>query len=93
MSSEEARAKRKAEGTACEALRLTMHLPLGRQVLAFGDGENDLEMLQMAGTGVAMDNAKDIVKSVANCVTLSNDESGVAHGIQTHILDQLAPAR
>lgn len=46
-------------------------------VIAIGDGENDKEMLQAAGVGIAMGNASDSVKSVANMVTASNDEDGI----------------
>ena len=45
---------------------------------AFGDGLNDLSMVEMAGVGVAMANAAPEVKCVAARVTLSNDEDGVA---------------
>ncbi|MCK5806950.1 MAG: HAD family phosphatase [Mycoplasmataceae bacterium] len=47
-------------------------------VVAFGDGLNDLEMLSIAGVGVAMDNASDKVKQEANAVTQhSNDNEGI----------------
>jgi hydroxymethylpyrimidine pyrophosphatase-like HAD family hydrolase len=49
-----------------------------RQVVAFGDGLNDREMLSWAGLGVAMGNADPATKSVADEVTASNDEDGVA---------------
>lgn len=48
------------------------------EILAMGDSENDIEMLQAAGCGVAMANAKDHVRAAADDVTLSNDEDGVA---------------
>lgn len=48
------------------------------EVLAFGDGYNDLSMLEVSGCGVAMANAADVVKEKANHVTLSNDEDGIA---------------
>lgn len=54
--------------------------------LAIGDGENDLEMLQMAGVGVAMGNAKAIVRAAADWVTASNDENGVALAIERFAL-------
>lgn len=38
------------------------------QVIAFGDGDNDAEMLEAAGLGIAMKNAKDVAKSRANVV-------------------------
>ena len=48
------------------------------QVAAFGDDVNDVEMVQAAGLGVAMDNAVDEVKAVADRITASNDRDGVA---------------
>jgi 5-amino-6-(5-phospho-D-ribitylamino)uracil phosphatase len=47
------------------------------RIIAFGDEDNDLEMLEYAGYGVAMGNAIDLVKNVANEVTLSNEEDGI----------------
>ena len=46
--------------------------------MAFGDGLNDLTMVEAAGTGVAMANAEPEVKRAAQVVTVSNDEDGVA---------------
>jgi hydroxymethylpyrimidine pyrophosphatase-like HAD family hydrolase len=46
-------------------------------IIAFGDNENDIEMLQFAGTGVAMGNSPDHVKMEANMVTDSNDNDGI----------------
>lgn len=48
------------------------------ELIACGDGFNDVSMIQYAGLGVAMANAQDAVKAVADEVTLSNDEDGVA---------------
>ncbi len=45
---------------------------------AFGDHENDMPMIRAAGLGVAMGNALPQVKSIANRVTLTNDEDGIA---------------
>ena len=50
-------------------------------MIAFGDGYNDLSMLRLAGMGVAMSNAAPEVRSEANYVTLSNEEDGVAVAI------------
>ncbi len=47
------------------------------EILAFGDGGNDIPMLQYAGIGVAMGNAKDTVKQSADYVTASVDEDGI----------------
>ncbi len=56
------------------------------QVMAIGDGENDIEMLSMVGWGVAMANATERTKAVADAVTSSNNEDGVAQAIQNFIL-------
>ena len=52
------------------------------QVMAFGDSENDLEMLNMAGTGVAMANAEETVRRAADLTAESNDQDGVAKVIE-----------
>lgn len=49
------------------------------EVIAFGDGYNDLSMIEYAGVGVAMGNAVEGVKEKANIITLSNDEDGIAY--------------
>ena len=46
-------------------------------VVAFGDDTNDVEMLRECGLGVAMANAVDEVKAVADFITLNNDDDGV----------------
>lgn len=48
------------------------------KVIFFGDGENDLELIENAGIGVAMNNAVDSVKEKAKYITSSNDDDGVA---------------
>ena len=53
-----------------------------REVIAFGDNYNDIEMLEGVGLGVAVDNAKEEVKNVADQITLSNLEDGVAHVLE-----------
>ena len=47
--------------------------------VAFGDMPNDMEMLRWADHGVAMGNAIPIVHEVADEVTLTNDDAGLAH--------------
>lgn len=49
------------------------------ELIAFGDGYNDLSMIEYAGKGVAMANAVDEVKQRADYVTDSNDEEGIAN--------------
>ena len=59
--------------------RLAAHLGLSSEnCIAFGDGRNDLTMIEAAGVGVAMANAHPDVRAAADDVTLSNDEDGVA---------------
>lgn len=57
------------------------------EIMACGDGANDLEMLKMAGLGVAMENALDDVKEAGDVLTASNDEDGVAKAIEKYVLD------
>lgn len=51
-------------------------------IMAFGDGENDIEMLKLAGIGVAMGNASDAVKAAADFVTDKVDADGVEHALR-----------
>ncbi len=68
------------KGRALE--RLAEHLGLTlANCMAFGDGLNDLTMVEAAGVGVAMANAVEEVKRVAKVVTASNDEDGVAKAL------------
>lgn len=56
------------------------------EVMAFGDADNDLGMLQFAGYGTAMENAAQICKDKAKYVTLSNEEDGVAAFVERYAL-------
>ena len=47
------------------------------EAIAFGDGENDIEMLEAVGTGVAMGNARDTVKARAAAICRPVEEDGV----------------
>ena len=51
-------------------------------VVCFGDMPNDIEMLAWAGMGVAMGNARDSVKDVADFTTGTNDEGGLAQVLE-----------
>lgn len=55
-------------------------------IVSFGDDINDMEMLKICGIGVAVSNAVMDVKAAADCVTLPNDEDGVAYWIEKNIL-------
>ena len=69
----------KATGLA----RLCEHLEIERRdVIAFGDALNDVEMLRWAGHGVAMAGAADVVQDAADETTASNDDDGVARVIE-----------
>ena len=59
-------------------------------IIAFGDGINDIEMLKFAGRGIAMGTAADEVKSVADYITSSACDSGVSKWLSS-FLDRAAP--
>lgn len=56
------------------------------EVMGFGDNDNDLEMIQKAGLGVAMGNAIPEVKEAADYITDTNDREGVAKAIEKFVL-------
>ncbi len=58
------------------------------EVMAIGDSYNDLDMIRWAGIGVAMDNARTEVKAVADYITASNEDEGVAEALHEFIIDQ-----
>ncbi|MFS1192878.1 HAD-IIB family hydrolase, partial [Enterococcus lactis] len=67
--------------------KLADHLGLNKdEVMAIGDNENDLSMIDYAGIGVAMGNATENVKTIADVHTTSNDEDGVAQIIEKMVL-------
>lgn len=66
----------------------TVLIPMGykkEDMIAFGDGHNDASIVKYAGIGVAMGNAVDDLKAIANEVTLSNEEDGIAHTLSKYI--------
>lgn len=58
---------------------------LQENIIAFGDEDNDLEMIQYAGIGVAMGNANPMLKAVANHITDTNDNDGIALFLERHL--------
>ena len=69
-------------------LALADYLGLKREeLMACGDSDNDYSMIEAAGLGVAMANASKEIKNLADAVTLSNDEDGVAYAIKKWVLD------
>ncbi|WP_077336714.1 sugar-phosphatase [Vibrio ruber] len=55
-------------------------------VMCIGDAENDHHMLEYAGLGIAMGNAMPQTKAIADDITASNDEDGVAQAIEKYVL-------
>lgn len=69
-------------------LQLGKSLGISREeIMACGDGGNDVEMLKEVGFAIAMANAYDPVKTAADFVTVSNDEDGVAKAIERFVLN------
>lgn len=70
-------------------LRLGEMLKIEREeIMVCGDGMNDVEMLREAGFAVAMANAHPDVKAVADYITETNDEEGVANAIERFVLEK-----
>ena len=66
--------------------KLLEHLGLTKdEMICCGDGFNDVSMIKYAGLGVAMANAQEIVREIADYITLSNDEDGIVHVIDKFI--------
>lgn len=78
--------KEASKGNAVKLLAESLGIKQS-EVIAIGDHENDTTMIEYAGLGVAMDNAIPSIKNIAQHITASNNESGVAKVIQTFILD------
>jgi Cof subfamily protein (haloacid dehalogenase superfamily) len=80
-----------SKGAALKMLLKDLRIP-AENVLAIGDAENDIEMLQLGGIGVAMGHAGEKVKEAADHVVASNDEDGVAEAIERFVLPPEPPA-
>ena len=73
-----------SKATALELL-LKQRFDIGmHEVMAFGDNYNDIDMLQAVGMGIAVGNARDEAKAVANEITLNSIEDGVAIAIEKY---------
>ncbi|MGL6260911.1 Cof-type HAD-IIB family hydrolase [Vibrio sp. WXL210] len=75
------------KGIGVAAIAEYLNIP-AEQVIAMGDAENDHHMLRYAGLGIAMSNAMEETKQIADHITISNDEHGVAHCIEQFIFNQ-----
>lgn len=69
------------KGSACHYVYTRLNIDKNN-TYAFGDGLNDIEMLQEVGCGIAMNNACDTVKQVADYVTTSVLENGIVHALK-----------
>ncbi|WP_442601349.1 Cof-type HAD-IIB family hydrolase [Paenibacillus sp. KN14-4R] len=78
--------KEATKGHALKALAASWNIPR-EQILAIGNYYNDIEMLEFAGLGIAMDNSPEGVKEAADAVTLSNNEDGVAVALEKYCLN------
>lgn len=76
--------KEGSKGHALAFLAKYLHIP-AEEVIAFGDEENDITMIQFAGLGIAMGNAKPDVISASKHITLTNEYDGVAVAIEKFI--------
>lgn len=74
------------KGAALQRLAAILQLEAA-QVMAIGDGNNDVPMLQWAGTGVVMGNGMETAKAGGDFVTRSNDEDGIRQAL-THFADR-----
>ncbi len=74
-----------SKGKALEALASHLGVPL-TEVIAVGDGTNDISLLASAGLAIAMGNAPSEVKAIADYVTLDVDHSGLAAAIEKFLL-------
>lgn len=75
------------KGDALEHLAEYLHIPR-QQVMAIGDGNNDLSMLRYAGFSVAMENGLEEVKKESQAITCSNREDGAAQAIVRYALEE-----
>lgn len=74
-----------SKGNALKILAAKMNVDL-KDVIAFGDNYNDMEMLKCVGMPIAVENAVEEIKQQAKYITKSNNESGIAHAINNLIL-------
>ncbi len=76
-----------SKGTALYTISDLLHVKRS-ETMAIGDTENDLEIINAAGTGIAMGNATDDVKQQADYVTADNMHDGVADAIEQFVLNK-----
>ena len=77
--------KRASKGQAVQRLAASLQISQ-HEIMTIGDHPNDLDMVQYAGIGVAMGNAVDELKKIADYITSTNNEDGAAKAIEKFIL-------
>ncbi|WP_226670125.1 Cof-type HAD-IIB family hydrolase [Metabacillus litoralis] len=75
------------KGNGVKVMAEYFNIPIEHTV-AIGDNFNDVPMLEVAGLSIAMGNGDPTVKKMADVVTLTNNENGVAHAIKKYVLEQ-----
>lgn len=73
-----------SKGRALKELAAMKNIPLS-QTIAIGDSYNDMEVLKAAGLGVAMGNAPQEVKDIADYITKDNDNDGIAYFVSQYL--------
>jgi len=76
-----------SKGKALEALANIFNISTD-EIMAMGDNDNDEDMIRTAGVGVAMGNARDAVKAVADDVAVHHEEDGVAWALEKYVLSK-----
>lgn len=80
-----------SKGKTLHKLLDILHLK-PEHLMAFGDGQNDLQMLKMAGTSVCMGNGDPLCKEAATFVTKNNDEDGIPYAIEHFRKEGILPS-
>lgn len=68
-------------------LFIVEQLKLPKYIIAFGDGINDYEIMSNSNFSICMENSNEIIKSISNCSTLSNNENGISYAIK-HLINK-----
>lgn len=73
--------------TKYDAIKVIMDIENinNQDIIAFGDGRNDIDMIKNTGIGVAMGNALDDVKNVSDYVTISHNDDGVIYFLKGYL--------
>ncbi len=75
-----------SKGLGLQKLCEYLHIPIARTI-AVGDADNDLDILARAGLAIAMGNANETVRKMADVIVDDNDHGGCAQAIREYLLD------